>query len=468
MQLSAVTENKDVDCSFVNSVDALVYELHKQELKPSQLTRVEQRIPAINMLSWLQSNAGVHKNYWANRDKTFILSGIGSALTVRAMAPSQIPAIFHDIKQIVKNQAARFIGGVGFNSVSQQGEWNEYPFAEFILPQIEILFRNNQYWLAVNIFAENLSKLTIQCQKTIQLLQSIQWCDGSLDQSGDDSVDDCLSHIRIIQKSSIPTRVQWSEIVQRALLKIKAAEFDKVVLSREVVLTLSEPVSALQLLGQWEQKNRNCFSFCLQSPSGAFLGCSPEQLFSRAHRYLNTEAIAGTVLRGSDNELDLQLEHQLKNDPKLLREHQMVVDFLFEQLADLSDTRLEKEPLTVLKLAKVQHLQMPMKARLKPNIDDADIMLKLHPTPAVCGSPREHSMYFINQQEAASRGWYAGAVGTIGYDETEFSVAIRSLLVNDEVIHCYSGVGLVEGSEEQMEWQELNAKIETLMSLFDS
>eukprot|EP00959_Pyramimonas_sp_CCMP1952_P155602 3254998-Pyramimonas_sp.AAC.1 len=84
----------------------------------------------------------------------------------------------------------------------------------------------------------------------------------------------------------------------------------------------------------------------------------------------------------------------------------------------------------VLKQTTVQHLYSQMSGRLRPRLNEADLMRALHPTPAVCGQPQDLASALINEHEPFDRGFYAGPVGWMNGDSAEFVVAIRSALVD--------------------------------------
>jgi len=469
MSLSPTTDNTDVNslatpCKetnvfFVKSVNALYTKLEDQALIPNTLIRIEQTLPELNLLFWLQSNNVLEQaSYWSTRDKSFVISGIGCAVKLQANNRLQLPKLFSQIKDIIQDKPARFIGGMAFNEKAPINDWEDFPFAQFILPEIEIVYRDNQYILAVNLYAKALPQLKQQHQQRLKHLKTLRFTSLTSDQAFSDYI--------ILKRENTPLRAQWKANVNVALSKIKAGKLNKVVLSRDTKLTLNAPMQAPHLLKKWQSANENGFLFCIQNGLSTFVGNSPELLYSREHAFLNTEAIAGTVPRGATPISDKACEQQLINNPKLTREHKVVVDYIAKQLQDICDYISNIQTLSILKLANVQHLKTPFKARLKPRVSDSDIVLKLHPTPAVCGTPLNEAMSLIDQQEANPRGWYAGAVGTISANETEFCVAIRSVLLKSNTAHCYSGVGLVDGSEEASEWKELESKIQTVLSLF--
>ena len=120
-----------------------------------------------------------------------------------------------------------------------------------------------------------------------------------------------------------------------------------------------------------------------------------------------------------------------------------------------------------MKLSKLQHLLMKFSGLLKEKTQDSDILESIHPTPAVGGVPSEKASAEIENIENFDRGWYAGPVGWIGKDEAEFAVAIRSGLVFENELYLYSGAGIVEGSNPENEWEEIENKIAGFMNALD-
>ncbi|MFA0561872.1 chorismate-binding protein, partial [Vibrio breoganii] len=93
------------------------------------------------------------------------------------------------------------------------------------------------------------------------------------------------------------------------------------------------------------------------------------------------------------------------------------------------------------------------------------LLQALQPTAAVAGLPRRLALEFIERHEPFSRAWYSGSVGYISEQSAEFCVAIRSALVQQDNLHLFAGAGIVPGSQAEHEWQELDKKMSTLLSL---
>ena len=107
-----------------------------------------------------------------------------------------------------------------------------------------------------------------------------------------------------------------------------------------------------------------------------------------------------------------------------------------------------------------------MRGTLKDGVTDAGLLEALHPTPAVGGYPRDRALGEIRDLEPFDRGWYAGPVGWIGAEASEFAVGIRSGLVRGRTLDLYSGAGIVAGSVPDEEWAEIEQKIGDFTGMF--
>ncbi len=179
-------------------------------------------------------------------------------------------------------------------------------------------------------------------------------------------------------------------------------------------------------------------------------------------------------------ERDFWLSIELLNSDKDHREFTLVRDWIRDALASCSERVDVEVPKSVLKQGALQHLYGRLAARLRPGVNDAHILQALHPTPAVCGRPRDDASQWLRAHETFDRGFYAGPFGWVSGQGAEFAVAIRSSLVSSSpatpllsatsgdattTVHMYAGVGIVPGSEPLREWQELDLKIRQFAQL---
>jgi menaquinone-specific isochorismate synthase len=117
-------------------------------------------------------------------------------------------------------------------------------------------------------------------------------------------------------------------------------------------------------------------------------------------------------------------------------------------------------------LKETQHLISQFQGILKEGITDDVLLETLHPTPAVGGCPLNEALRAIDESETFKRGWYAGVIGTVGQNDCDFAVGLRSGRIDQKGLSLYSGVGIVEGSIPEDEWYEVDSKITTFMEMF--
>jgi len=269
----------------------------------------------------------------------------------------------------------------------------------------------------------------------------------------------------VLSRKDIPDRNEWQHNVEVILKAITDQKISKVVLARMSTFTFDNAVDAFALLKELEKlaPASNRFLFQWQRNS-VFFGASPESLFRRRARQVNSEAIAGTRPRGRSNAEDQALKEELLNSKKDAFEHALVLESICENLKGKCVV-LKSQQTQVMTLGHSFHLRTALQGELKGDVKDGDLVRELHPTPAVAGVPRAGALGLIKELEPFSRGWFAGVVACVGHDTADFIVAIRSALVNGRTMNVYAGAGIVEGSVAQKEWEEIDNKIENLLKV---
>ena len=117
-------------------------------------------------------------------------------------------------------------------------------------------------------------------------------------------------------------------------------------------------------------------------------------------------------------------------------------------------------------LRKVQHLIRKMQAKLTALCTDADLLKAIHPTAAVSGLPQQQAKKALTEIETFDRSWYAGTLGLMTQNLSEFCVTIRSAFIEENQVRVFAGAGIVEGSQPVEEWLEIERKAAGLISLF--
>ena len=433
------------------------------QLTPSlnQLIHISIEVPAIDLLGWLAENPHANQSYWQNRDSQFALAGLDRALAFEATEFSQVDRVMADIETALEQansigSGAVFLGGLGFDN-QMTGHWQAFKAVSFQAPLCFMHQRHGQYELGFNLYCATRSGWHQQTKRLTQLLAGLCF----------DAPPSPVAPNAIVHRWDSFSLPVWRDRVAQTLGAIADGGIQKAVLARRVDLRLAHAVNVPDLLNRWRDLNPASFSFLLSQSGSRFLGCSPERLFVRRHHRLATEAIAGTLPRGRNRADDFLYGRQLLTDPKLRREHRLVSDFISQQLAPYCAELDTQQKAHVLRLSAIQHLCQPIQASLKAGVTNHQLLQALHPTPAVCGYPRQAAKDWIDRLEPVERGWYSGAVGVVSDAGAEFAVAIRSALCDDNRLFCYSGVGIVEGSIAEQEWHELESKLQSLLQLIE-
>ncbi|MFV0416571.1 MAG: isochorismate synthase MenF [Chthoniobacterales bacterium] len=268
-----------------------------------------------------------------------------------------------------------------------------------------------------------------------------------------------------------PDSAAWDALVAAALKSICSKEnaLEKIVLARETIFSQPGKKALPDVLESFWQTNSSCFHFAFRPRTAAplFVAATPELLFVREQSRLRSEAIAGTCPRGNNPGENATLAAKMLASDKERREHASVIESIRRNLTPLLTNAPEEEGPDVLRLSHLQHLRTKLSGRLRPEIDDAQILRALHPTPATNGSPREAAMTWIREHEGWDRGWYAGPMGLLSLDESIFTVAIRSGLFDKDTARIFAGAGIVRGSESDAEWQEVESKAAGFLKHFD-
>jgi len=252
--------------------------------------------------------------------------------------------------------------------------------------------------------------------------------------------------------------------VTGGLAAIAEGAIKKIVLARAQDMRADAPLHPLRLLDGLRERFPECYSFSVANGRGhSFIGASPERLVRISKGTMETEALAGSIRRGGGASEDAALGAALLGSEKDLREHQHVLASIIRRLEPLGIKPEFPAKPALRKLANVQHLHTPVTALMPPEIHLLDVLSRLHPTPAVGGSPREEAVARIRALEGFPRDLYAGAIGWINSrGGGEFLVGIRSALVEGKTARVYAGAGIVEGSDPEREYAETELKFHAM------
>jgi salicylate biosynthesis isochorismate synthase len=264
---------------------------------------------------------------------------------------------------------------------------------------------------------------------------------------------------------SVPSTGDWQSEVAEAVGAIREGSFQKVVLARSVLVHSQRPTDPYTLVHHLGLANPSSYIFATVVGQAAFVGASPELLWSQQGREFQINPLAGSARRGKGED-DVAVGRQLLESPKDRTEHAIVVDDLVSRLGRLaSNLDYPKEP-SLRRMATVQHLSTEISGSLRDGVSPFDVLRSIHPTPAVGGTPRADALTFIDKVEGIDRGWYSGGVGWVDTSGgARVALALRCALVNGTESRLFAGNGIVADSDPAEELVETRLKFQPLINL---
>lgn len=263
---------------------------------------------------------------------------------------------------------------------------------------------------------------------------------------------------------SPPAALAFQHRVQQTLATIRAGQLQKQVVAHALEVNRQHAFRRSMVLPRLRSHHPDCYIFALSGTQKShFIGASPERLLSIRQGRLVTDALAGSAPRGATAAADYAIGQQLLTTAKEQQEHQLVLDFILQQLRAQGLTPRYSTPPSLLRLSHIQHLHTPICADLPDHISPLALVEALHPTPAVAGVPATMACDFIRQGEACDRGLYAAPLGWVDpHGNSEFIVGIRSALIQGNRARLYAGAGIVAESDPEKELAEIQLKLQAL------
>lgn len=238
---------------------------------------------------------------------------------------------------------------------------------------------------------------------------------------------------------------------------LKRHEFDKLVLSRYQTIEIPSGFSLASAFRAACRRYIHSYVYLLYTPENGFwLGATPEILLSGRQGHYKTVALAGT--QALDNG---QLSEPWSE--KNVHEQQYVTDYIVDCLQKQDIHPHLKGPFTVT-AGSLAHLKTELTFTLPPHAESISHLLQsLHPTPAVCGLPKDKAYRFLRENEQYDRGYYSGLLGYLDAEgQTDLYVNLRCMQITDSHIRCFAGGGLLSSSILEDEWTETEKKLQTM------
>ena len=271
--------------------------------------------------------------------------------------------------------------------------------------------------------------------------------------------------VRVRYAGTSTSEIAWLEAVAEAARDIRDSDdLTKVVLARDLQVWAAQRLDVRPLARRLAERFDGCWTFV----ADGLVGATPELLVRRTAAAVESIVLAGSAARGRDHDSDKRLGEALLASAKDLAEHQPAVASVVDLLRRVcSDVSADPAP-WLLKLANVQHLATRVAATGSDPLSALDLAGILHPTAAVCGTPRALAMQRIRDVEGMDRDRYSGPVGWVDAGGNgEFGIALRCAAVDGNRARLFSGAGIVGQSRPEAELEETRLKLRAMQSALE-
>ncbi len=246
--------------------------------------------------------------------------------------------------------------------------------------------------------------------------------------------------------------------------KISEGKIKKAVLSRIHIEPKNSTFDVSNFFTQLCSKYPNAFVYLFQIPmAGCWIGATPEPLILIKNTKVETISLAGTQKLEDISVKNVQWSQ------KEIEEQDIVTKYIESVLAGFHITDFQQKGPYTQVAGNLLHLKTRFlfdKSRLDNRI--GEFIEALHPTPSICGLPKEEAYEILEKIEPHHREYYTGLLGPMNMEnETSLFVNLRCMKVLENKLAMFLGAGITSGSDPESEWEETNQKKMTLLSVIE-
>ena len=438
----------------------------------ARLATVTIPAPDLRPDTFLSRGSGEERGFWARGDRWVAHRGVAAGIVLDGREPADDR--FATVAQrghalagdpvlppgATRAPRIRFYGGFSFRDGHEgRGVWAGFPRARFVVPALELEGDSSgDAWLRAR------ASVTpgTEAETLARLRRTAETTRAELAASGDPVVRDPGT---VPARTESGARADWEDAVRTCLAAIREGRVTKAVLARTLTVALERRIDPVDVVMHLWRANRGSHVFLFEPESGrALVGAAPETVATLRDGVFHATAVAGSIRRGSGPREQAELAARLLASDKDRAEQRIALDDMIARLSTVAQQiRADPQP-HVLTLARIQHLETEIRASVPAGVGVLDLLRILHPTPAVCGLPRDAALDVLAAGEPFDRGWYSGPVGWFDPDGNGvFAPALRTGVTSGATWRLFAGAGIVEGSEPASEWEETAIKFEPML-----
>lgn len=269
-----------------------------------------------------------------------------------------------------------------------------------------------------------------------------------------------------VERSFTPEAYQ--EIVKKAKEYVVAGDVFQVVLGLRFTVPLQ--VDPFLLYRHLRHINPSPYLFFMRMDGPVLISSSPEILVRLEDQQIDVRPIAGTRRRGHDEADDQVMEQELRDDPKEISEHVMLVDLGRNDVGRVAEVGSVEvtEYANIERYSHVMHIVSNVQGALRSGLDWLDLLRATFPAGTLSGAPKVRAMQIIDELETVRRGPFGGCAGYIDYSgNMDLAITIRTMLVHDDKLSLQAGAGIVADSDPRLEYKECENKARALIQAID-
>lgn len=209
--------------------------------------------------------------------------------------------------------------------------------------------------------------------------------------------------------------------------------------------------------------NPSPYLFYFDYGSFKLFGSSPEAQLQVNNNAAHIYPIAGTFRRSGNDQEDAELANKLAADEKENAEHVMLVDLARNDMSRNAEHVKVEVFKEIQFYSHVIHLVSKVTGTVKKDSSVVRMAADTFPAGTLSGAPKHMAMTLINKYENINRGFYGGAIGFLGFDNSfNHAIMIRTFLSHENKLIYQAGAGVVAKSKAESELQEVNNKLTAL------
>ena len=282
-------------------------------------------------------------------------------------------------------------------------------------------------------------------------------------------IGDAFATPTVVSDNSTDTQRRYHTDFRNFHAQLCNGSFSKIVLARSLRMKLSHARDPMLLFVEACAMYPQMFVAIFSTEiSGTWLVATPEVLLNGTRGKMSTMALAGTMALNGKRQLSntprskVGAKTEIAWSEKNRQEQHYVEAYITECIEHFTSDFTTTGPYTT-RAGNLVHLRTDIRFHLNDTSHLGDLLNALHPTPAVCGIPKHDAQQFIIANESTPRGYYSGFSGPIDANgSTHLYVSLRCAKAEEDEMLLFAGGGLLKESAEEQEWEETEAKMETM------